>query len=196
MNKYNCVHGIGHGAMYINGNELFVSLETCDKLQDGWERSSCWGGVFMENVIADNRNHFTKYLKPDDPLYPCNATKDEQKSTCYLMQTSYMLKLKGGDFTAVFALCDTVGETYINTCYQSLGRDASGWTISDQVRTKSYCLLGPDERAKLNCVIGAVKDFISYHHSDVEANSFCNSLDENLKNICLSTSEVYYRSFN
>lgn len=196
FDHYNCVHGIGHGAMYINQNELFVALDVCDKIKDSWEKSSCWGGVFMENIITDNKNHFTHYLKPDDPLYPCNAVRDDQKSTCYLMQTSYMLKLKGGDFAEVFALCKTVGETYIETCYQSLGRDASGWTISDPVRTKSYCLLGPDERAQSNCVIGAVKDFISYHHSDVEAKGFCNSLSENLKNICLGTTGTYYQIFN
>lgn len=196
FNHYNCVHGIGHGAMYINDNELFVALDTCDKLKDPWEQSSCWGGVFMENIIADNKNHFTKYLKTDDPLYPCNAVREDQKSTCYLMQTSYMLKLRGGDFASVFELCGTVGESYKDICYQSLGRDASGWTISDPIRTKSHCLLGPDDRAQSNCVVGAVKDFISYHHSDVQAKTFCNSLDENLKDICLSTAESYYVSFN
>jgi hypothetical protein len=196
FDHYNCVHGIGHGAMYLNGNELFVALETCDQLESVWEQSSCWGGVFMENIIADNRNHFTNYLKADDPLYPCNAVKDNQKSTCYLMQTSYMLKLKDGDFKEVFALCGTVGEDYTDTCYQSLGRDASGWTISDPERTKNYCLLGPSERAKSNCIIGAVKDFISYHHSDVEAKVFCNALDSNLKSTCLETTEDYYRVFN
>ena len=196
FDHYNCVHGIGHGAMYINDNELFVSLSLCDKLEDNWDRSSCWGGVFMENIIADNKNHFTEYLKPDDPLYPCNAVKDSQKSTCYLMQTSYMLKLENGDFAKVFTLCNKVGEAYMDICYQSLGRDASGWTISDPVRTKNYCLLGLDDRAQSNCVVGAVKDFISYHHSDVQAKNFCNSLNENLKSICLNTGEVYYRTFN
>ena len=196
FDHYNCVHGIGHGAMYINDNELFVSLALCDKLQNEWERSSCWGGVFMENIIADNKNHFTNYLKPEDPLYPCNAVTDKQKSTCYLMQTSYMLKLKNGNFATVFALCNTIDEAYIDTCYQSLGRDASGWTISDPVETRDYCLLGPDERAQSNCVVGAVKDFISYHHSDVQAKGFCNLLKENLKNLCLSTGVAYYRTFN
>ena len=195
FDHYNCVHGIGHGLMYIHENELFVALENCDKISDSWERSSCWGGVFMENIIADNKNHFTKYLKPEEPLYPCSATTAEQKYTCYLMQTSYMLKVKGGNFAEVFRLCGTVGEEYINTCYQSLGRDASGQSISDPVRTKASCMLGPDERAQSNCVIGAVKDFISYHHSDVQANAFCESLAPNLKQTCLDTGAAYYKSF-
>src|SRR5437867_2527136 len=70
---YNCVHGLGHGIMSITRNELFDSLKICDNLTGSWERQSCWGGAFMENVMADNRNHTTKYLKLDDLLYPCNA---------------------------------------------------------------------------------------------------------------------------
>jgi len=112
------------------------------------------------------------------------------------MQTSYMLKLKGGDFAKVFALCGTVGEKYADTCYQSLGRDASGWTTSDPIRTKDYCLLGLDKRAQSNCIVGAVKDLISYFHSDIQAKVFCNLLDEDLKNICLDTGKNYYRTFN
>lgn len=195
FDHYNCVHGLGHGMMYLNDNQLFVALKKCDDITDQWERTSCWSGAFMENVIADNKNHFTDYLKPDDPLYPCNAVNEQYKNTCYLMQTSYMLKVKSGDFVAVFKLCSQVGAAYEATCYQSLGRDASGWTISDPVRTKNYCLLGTTETQQSNCVIGAVKDFISYHHSDVQAKEFCNSLSDNLKNTCLSTGAAYYKSF-
>ena len=58
FDHYNCVHGLGHGVMAVNGNELFDSLSVCDNVQDGWERSSCWSGGFMENVIVDNKYHF------------------------------------------------------------------------------------------------------------------------------------------
>ena len=117
---YNCVHGLGHGIMGVSNNELFKSLEMCDNLTGGWERSSCWSGAFMENIIADEVYHVSKYLS-SDPLYPCNAVADKYKNTCYLMQTSRMLALVNRDFTKVFDLCGSVEEPYINTCYQSLG---------------------------------------------------------------------------
>lgn len=196
LDHYNCVHGIGHGLMYINENRLFDALDLCDKLSDKWEQDSCSSGVFMENIIADNKNHFTDYLKPDDPLYPCNAVKENQKRPCYLMQSSYMLKLNGYDFLETFKLCGSIEDAYQDTCYQSLGRDASGLTLSDLVKTKANCTLGPNERARSNCVIGAVKDIVYYHHSDKEARVFCDSLSGNLKNICLETARVYYQSFN
>lgn len=193
---YNCVHGLGHGLMAMTNTELFESLALCDNLSGLWEQTSCYGGVYMENVIVDNKNHFTKYLKPDDPLYPCNTVAEKYKSACYLMQTSYMLKVVGGDFTKVFALCEKADANYKTTCFQSLGRDASGRSVSDIESTKAVCDLGTNFEAKSNCIIGAVKDFISYHHSDLEAKNLCHSLDNpDLRSICLNTAENYYQSF-
>lgn len=193
---YNCVHGLGHGVMYITENELFVALELCNRLAGAWEKESCYGGVFMENVITDFENHFTKYLKPAEPLYPCTAVKEQYKRACYLMQTSYVLKVNGYNFADVFARCSTIEEQHQYTCYQSVGRDASGSTVSDVQRTKAYCMLGKDEDQQTQCVIGAVKDFISYFHSDVQAKQLCNAFEENIRHTCLFIADQYYRSFS
>ncbi|TSC98154.1 MAG: hypothetical protein Greene101447_117, partial [Parcubacteria group bacterium Greene1014_47] len=192
FDHYNCVHGLGHGIMAITQDELFQSLETCNVLSDTWERQSCWSGAFMENIIIDNKNHFTKYLKPEDPLYPCNEAGKEYKGTCYLMQTSYMLKLTNGDFAKVFEQCAMADEGFQDICYQSLGRDASGRSVSNVQQTKATCILGKDFQQQSNCVIGAVKDFISYHHSDIQAKELCSSLESlELQQVCKSTSETY-----
>jgi hypothetical protein len=194
FDHYNCVHGLGHGVMVLTQNELFDSLEICDNLQDPWERSSCWSGAFMENIIVDNKNHFTKYLNPADPLYPCNAADEQYKGTCYLMQTSYMLKATNQDFAKVFSLCGTAEQAFQSVCYQSLGRDASGHTVSDVARTKAICSMGKDFSQQSNCVIGAAKDFISYHHSDVEAKVLCSSFeDAELQSVCFATAESYVK---
>ena len=193
---YNCVHGLGHGVMAITNTELFQSLELCELLTGEWERQSCASGVFMENVIVDNLNHVTKYLDPKRPLYPCTDSPEKFKNTCYLMQTSYILKVNGGNFPDTFAWCRKAEELYQSTCFQSLGRDASGRTSSDAARTKATCMLGADYFERSNCVIGAVKDFISYFHSDKEAKVFCASLeDEKLIALCDSTTVSYYAQF-
>ncbi|MBI2610368.1 hypothetical protein HYW60_00315 [Candidatus Kaiserbacteria bacterium] len=193
---YNCVHGLGHGLMAITETELFQSLDYCDLLRGDWEQRSCASGVFMENVIVDNLNHFTKYLKPEEPLYPCTASPEKHKETCYLMQTSYILKMNNGDFADTFAWCRKVEGAYRATCFQSLGRDASGRTSSDVAASKRLCLLGADHFERSNCVVGAVKDFISYFHSDREAEQFCAALEEpELIEICRSTKISYYAQF-
>jgi len=192
---YNCLHGLGHGLMYISNDELFDTLKTCNALVGSWEQSSCWSGAFMENVIVDNKNHFTKYLKPDDPLYPCNAVDEQYKGTCYLMQTSYMLKLNNYQFPKVFELCRLADKKFIPVCFQSLGRDASGNSLSNVEKTKATCLLGANEMEQSNCFIGAVKDFISYYHSDSQAKELCSALPKALQPTCLDTLVAYYKNF-
>ncbi len=193
---YNCVHGLGHGVMALTQDELFDSLTLCDKLTGSWEQLSCGSGAFMENIIVDGKNHKTKYLNPQDPLYPCDASPEQYKNTCYLMQTSYMLKINNRDFKQTFAWCSAVDPAYRDTCYRSLGRDASGQSTSGATATRAICLLGADREQQSNCVIGAVKDFISYFHSDVQAKQFCDSFtDPDLQKTCLDNGAAYYSEF-
>ncbi|MES2971088.1 MAG: hypothetical protein V4702_02080 [Patescibacteria group bacterium] len=194
---FNCVHGLGHGLMAINGDELFDVLELCRKFSDQWERESCYGGTFMENIMSSqNARHSTKYIKPDDALYPCTAVDVEFKQQCYLMQTSHALQVENGDFEKVFVLCAGVEAPLDVICYQSLGRDASGRSISNVASTKTTCLLGQSDTAQSNCVIGAVKDFISYFHSDKQGMELCKSFDSpSLSATCTSTAQQYYSTF-
>ncbi|HSX32565.1 MAG TPA: hypothetical protein VLF43_04845, partial [Candidatus Saccharimonadales bacterium] len=81
---YNCVHGLGHGFMAVDNYNLFDALKTCDLLTDSWERASCYGGVFMENVMVDVRqNGKSDFLKADQPMYPCTAVEESYKYQCY-----------------------------------------------------------------------------------------------------------------
>lgn len=190
---YNCVHGLGHGIMAITDDELFASLGYCDSLNGVWEQVSCGSGAYMENVIIDGLNHFTKYLRPTEPLYPCTESPEKYKQTCYLMQTSYVLKVNGGDFRNLFEVCAGAEEAYRKACWQGLGRDASGRSSSNAAATKATCFLGRNAEERAECVTGAVKDFISYFHADTQAKVFCNSLeDTELVSSCLQTTADYY----
>lgn len=57
--QFQCAHGAGHGLMAIHGHHLIRALEACDILKDVAERSACWGGAFMENVVNATRPHHT-----------------------------------------------------------------------------------------------------------------------------------------
>lgn len=200
FNHYNCVHGLGHGVMEALAGNLFGSLAACDKLTDTYNSSSCYGGVFMQNILSvqspdETIDHTSAYLMPNQPMYPCTAISARYKQQCYLMQTSYALQVENYDFAQVFGLCKATAEPYRATCYQSLGRDASGSSISNAGQTKAKCLLGSDFEAQSNCIIGAAKDFVSYFHSDAQAKQLCASLPLMLQGICSSTVGSYYATF-
>jgi hypothetical protein len=56
--RFQCVHGMGHGLTMFYAHNLPQALTGCDMLADGWDRESCFGGAFMENVVnATNPHH-------------------------------------------------------------------------------------------------------------------------------------------
>ena len=112
------------------------------------------------------------------------------------MQTSYMLKVTKYDFKKVFDLCEKADKGYEDTCYRSLGRDASGSSISNVEQTHAKCSLGKNYEQQSNCIVGASKDFVSYFHSDVQAYALCDSLDDkNMTQLCRETVKDYYKVF-
>lgn len=193
---YNCVHGMGHGLMAINQDDVPTALQECDGLTGSWEEQSCYSGVYMENVIANGIDHTTKYLKPDDLMYPCDWVAAKYKQTCYLTQTSYAIGQLNGNFTKLFQICAAVESQFVDTCYQSLGRDASAHALYDSAAASQTCMLGKDFRQQSNCAIGVAKDFVSNFHSDVQAKQFCGSLPTaDLRNLCNATVADYYKVF-
>ena len=191
---YNCVHGLGHGIMSATENDLFHSLAVCDNLSGDWERRSCYGGTFMENIMVDNRNEKTKFLKRDDLMYPCDAVAVAYKEQCYLMQTSYALSKNGYDFKHTFELCSKVDVAFRDTCTQSIGRDASGNSVSDIARTVEKCSLALDDNQEKNCIVGAVKDFISYYHGGDKSQTLCFAFPERFQANCLETRVSYMKT--
>jgi hypothetical protein len=149
----------------------------------------------MENIINDGINHSSKYVDPKRPHYPCSDSPEEFKNSCYLMQTSQMLTTNGGDIKNTFELCRAAGQ-YKDTCFQSLGRDISGRSRSDPATSHANCMIGKDSNEQTNCMIGAVKDFISFFHSDKQAKELCALLADKSQNAtCFAVVSSYYSTF-
>ena len=196
---YNCVHGLGHGVMALLGDDVFASLKMCDNLTGSWEDQSCYSGVFMQNIIdstnvADTDN-VVKDLKPGDPLYPCDAVDQPYKYQCYLGQTSYALQVDNYDFGKVFALCAGVEQPFRDTCNQSMGRDAANQARHIASATTATCALANNANDTTNCMIGAVKEIISYYHDITQANAYCDIQQGGDKDTCHQTATAYYKNF-
>jgi hypothetical protein len=162
---YNCVHGMGHGFMALLRSNVFRSLDACDALAEGWERSHCFGGVFMENLTAlSNPRRPSRNLDPERPLYPCTAVAARFKHECYMKQTAYALLVRNDDFRAVFRLCERSPDVrFRDDCYDGLGGDAaimSSKYVTGAARkratTRAVCRMGPTTTARRHCVVGAM----------------------------------------
>jgi hypothetical protein len=167
---YQCVHGLGHGLMIYSGLDLPWSLKTCDRLQTDFDRVSCTGGVFMQNLMPGMGT--TRYLRKKDPLYPCNAVAERHKVYCYLMVTSRILSLDGYNWRKTAAWCRRSEKGWVATCFQSYGRDASGVSEYQPRRTIQLCLEAGQDAGE--CLYGASRDYGNNYAGGPQAARLCN----------------------
>ena len=122
--KGNCYYGAGHGLMLHHGYDLQQSLAWCDEA--GGKRSSCWFGVFYENVFgimkgritADEKNGF----RTDNPFAPCNQIDERYKFMCYKTHAPYLMFYYDNDFEKVVAACvHDAEQKYRAVCAEDVG---------------------------------------------------------------------------
>jgi hypothetical protein len=199
--KFQCVHGLGHGLTMHFEHDLRKALTFCDALPTRWDRESCYGGSFMENVIAyqaqGHSDHAgqAKLLDARDPHYPCNAVAHAYRRSCYMMQTSAMLTFNGYDFAKTFQECEQAPAEFVDTCVRSLGRDISGFTLTNAERVRTLCLLGPPNRTG-QCFRGAAKDFGFTHASPQRSISLCRVVDGPYKADCYAAVQEFLVDFH
>lgn len=111
-------------------------------------------------------------LDPSDPHYPCSALDDRYQQSCYLMQTSVVLHFTNGDFAAAAQMCDGAPEGHRETCYQSLGRDASSWSVQVHRRGLQLCSVG-DPALRSWCHVGYTKNVIDITANPQDGIDYC-----------------------
>jgi cytochrome c553 len=178
---YQCVHGLGHGLMIHTGYDLPKSLEICDRLATDWDRTSCHAGVFMEN-ISSSYGIRSRWLRDNDLIYPCNTVKEKHKIYCYLMVTSRILEATGYDWKKTVKTCRQSEPAWIATCFQSLGRDASGTTRQNAARILELCALAGEMGRE--CIYGAARDIVSNDAGPRRAIPLCNGAPTSARAHC------------
>lgn len=188
---FQCLHGVGHAILYSLDYNLGDSLAACDLMETGYERSSCYGGVIMENVTAFERSK--RDVDRTDPHYPCNKLADQYKYDCYQMQTSLMFEF-GLNYEQMAAECKLAGD-YQRPCFVSLGRDLSNYVRMNNASLVVDVCERVSEGNTANCVNGAIYALIDNTWSGEFALPFCDALlkDGNKEN-CFMAARSYLRS--
>ena len=180
---YQCVHGLGHGLMIYTGYDLPLSLKTCDRLVNDWDQRSCTGGVFMEH-LQTTYGAQSRWLRDDDLLYPCNKVAQKHKSYCYDLASSRILLATKYNWRTAVRLCRQADRGYVETCYQGMGREASGQTRLDPVRILELCRVAGAMARK--CILGAAKDMTYTDVSARRAKVLCNTAPASTRDYCWS----------
>ena len=156
-----CLHGMGHAAMFVTEMELKDSLKLCDTISNQPYKERCYTGVFMENSSSSTSfDHASIYIKLDDPFYPCNSLEEKYQSLCWQYQSSYFSIINKQDWKKVAALCLQIPTQYQDRCFRTIGTNQVGFTQSLETMKKD-CDLMPSENFKDICVTGVVSS-LSY----------------------------------
>jgi cytochrome c553 len=177
---YQCVHGLGHGLMIYSGLDLPWSLKVCDRLQTGFDRVSCTGGVFMQNLMPGMGT--SHYLRKNDPIYPCNVVSERHKLYCYLMVTSRILAVDGYNWRKTAAWCRRSEPGWVTTCFESYGRDASGSSQYQPRRTIGLCLEAGKNAG--DCIYGAARDYGNNYAGGPQSSRLCNQAPARYRGRC------------
>ena len=186
--RFQCLHGLGHALMFFSRYQLVPSLEACDALPEAWSQTSCYGGVFMENV--SNATPETRDLSPTDYHYPCNKIAQKYRGECYVMQTSRMTEM-GLSTDKIFSECERAG-VFRQQCVLSIGRDLSNEARVGRSRAASQkCELVSDE-SRHSCIRGVVYALIDNTWDGRYAVPFCASFSRAAdQDDCLRSSYEY-----
>jgi hypothetical protein len=189
--EFQCLHGLGHALMYFSGYDLEASLGMCDATADAWTQSSCYGGVFMENVVSAMPE--MRDLSGTDYHYPCSKLNVQYKDDCYLMQTSRMVEM-GLSIAQLFEQCRLAGQ-FKQTCMISIGRDLSNVArAGDPGYAADQCAIGAGEEREA-CTRGAVYALVDGTWDGTYALPFCASFpDAEGMNYCFGAAVRYLQT--
>lgn len=167
---YQCIHGLGHGLMIYTGYDLPGSLKTCDDLRTGFDRVSCSGGVFMENFNS-SYGVTSKYLRKNDPIYPCNSVAERHKLYCYLLVTANLLRVSDYDQAEAADGCRDSEKAWVKTCFESFGRDVSGIAGKSISKALASCRLAKSNEG--DCLYGVSREIVNADAAGERGGRFC-----------------------
>jgi len=188
---FQCLHGLGHALMYFTENQLDKSLQACDTLPDDWSRSSCYGGVFMENVFSTAPEK--RDVSASDYHYPCSRVDAKYRGECYLMQTWRMEEMGLGT-EQLFDECSRAG-AFATQCAQSIGRDLSNMARGDNSRAVAEKCGQAQGEARHACIRGVVYALIDNTWDGKYALPFCAALSGEDMRYCEQASAEYLKTF-
>lgn len=86
--KSECVHGVGHGTLFLLGN-LNQALDACQLFRQKTDYFGCYAGVFMEYSISGRSLEDNKR----DRQFPCEQFSESRRNPCYYVQSFRLVEM-------------------------------------------------------------------------------------------------------
>lgn len=141
----------------------------------------------MENSSSStNNDHPGRFIKEDDPLFPCNTLEKRYQKLCYRYQSSHFALITNHNWSETANLCLKVPGEYQEDCVRTIGTNQVGFTQDTNIMRKN-CMLMPTTHFQETCLKGVIASFAYRFVGDGKRmEDFCSNVLHQFKEACFS----------
>jgi len=184
IDRWACLHGMGHGLTISYEYDIFPAINRCDELDSRLEKMSCSTGVFMENIDEFLRSSGGTFDETDI-FFPCNKVDLEYSPGCYHYQTNYIQFQPDYTVESGFKKCDMIEpKEFIKYCYYGMGRINSVNSFENYENALKFCNEGDEDYQKY-CFTGLLSTLVTNLGTD-QGLEYCEFLPFEFKEECYS----------
>lgn len=137
----------------------------------------------MEN-ISTTYGVKSRWLRDDDPVFPCNAVSAADAHTCYQLVTSRILRVIGLDWGRTAQICSRVDKQWRRACFESLGRDIAAQTHRDPAQINALCAVARPYGGEGACISFAAMDLTANYRNGARASLICGTSPATTRRAC------------
>jgi len=117
----------------------------------------------------------SKWLKSNDPIYPCRRIKLRNRATCFLRVTTQSLRTNKFNFAKTVQMCRSLEPKWRLYCFRSFGRDSEHAVGGKVGPTLRLCRLSGS--AEGQCLYGAARTIADRDGNTHLAAELCQAAD-------------------
>lgn len=183
-----CIHGIGHGAMFVSHLDVPAAEKMCDRFPKAYQVTACSEGIFMQLFEPDESDPAALAKLPADklagePQYPCAEQPANYQSACYFYAPIYYLQthdyaVHTEAFVQGLAWClkaPTNGSR--SDCSRGMGSRTMKYNIDRPVWVADQCQRATSAWQRQDCAAGMVSYWnVNYGDKTAARTSLCPKL--------------------
>jgi len=195
-NKGPCIHGIGHGIMFVTKQDIPAARALCNKFPTDSRRVTCSEGVFMQLFAPDEEDEKAKANLPADklaadPLYPCPEQPALFQSACYFYAPTFYLSSHDyanhpEAFADALKWCLQAGGGTTD-CSRGVGSRTMKYNLDREDWAAQQCATGKDASQRKACAQGLVSYYtVNYTESGAAARLCGKITNKEIQGYCRS----------
>lgn len=180
---WQCIHGVGHGFMYLTGGKLDTSLALCDESFPDASAGSCHNGVYMEVFNNELLAFEPDYINVQDPFATCRD-RDVAQEDCYMYVPTYFIQHRDMIFTQVLNLCFELDSDNRKSCISGVASEAVKRNMNAVSETVELCRGAGSFILQESCIDAVVGMYMNQTASYEAGAALCDDMPSEFVSAC------------